>query len=78
MIKLPRKMIFDSFEVPRCQAKSKRSGVQCRKAAMQGKSVCRTHGGASTGPKTIAGRQRCAAAKQYMGERPEQYVQREM
>jgi len=35
---------------------SKRSSLQCRKAAMNGKSVCRTHGGASTGPKTIAGR----------------------
>ena len=67
MIKIPRKMIFGSFEVPRCQAKSKRSGLQCRKAAMQGKSVCRSHGGASTGPKTIAGRQRCAAAKTVHG-----------
>ena len=53
IIKLPRKMIFGSFEVPRCQAKSKRSGLQCRKAAMQGKRVCRTHGGVSTGPKKI-------------------------
>ena len=67
MSKLPRKMIFGSFEVPRCQAKSKRSGLQCRKAAMQGKRVCRTHGGASTGPKTITGRQRCAAAKTVHG-----------
>ena len=67
MIKVPQKMIFGSFEVPRCQAKSKRSGLQCRKAAMKGKSVCRTHGGASTGPKTIAGRQRCATAKTVHG-----------
>ena len=67
MIKLPRKMIFGSFEVPRCQAKSKRSGLQCRKAAMQGKRVCRTHGGASTGPKTIAGQQRCATTKTVHG-----------
>ena len=67
MSKLPRKMIFGSFEVPRCQAKSKRSGMQCRKAAMQDKRVCRSHGGASTGPKTIAGRQRCAAAKTVHG-----------
>ena len=67
MIKLQRKMIFGSFDVPRCQAKSKRSGSQCQKAAMQGKRVCRSHGGASTGPKTIAGRQRCAAAKTLHG-----------
>ena len=30
---------------------------------MKGKRVCRTHGGASTGPKTPEGRQRCAAAR---------------
>ena len=34
---------------------------------MQDKRVCRTHGGASTGPKTTAGRQRCAAAKTVHG-----------
>ena len=60
-------MKFSSFEVPRCQAKSKRSGLECRKVAMQGKIVCRTHDGAPTGPKTIAGRQRCAAAKTVQG-----------
>lgn len=27
---------------------------------MQGKRVCRTHGGASTGPKTDAGKAKCA------------------
>lgn len=30
---------------------------------MRGKAVCRTHGGLSTGPRTEAGRQRCAQAK---------------
>ena len=59
--------IFGSSRVPRCQAKSKRSGVQCRKAAMRGKKVCRTHGGASTGPRTLKGRQRCAEAKTIHG-----------
>jgi hypothetical protein len=34
---------------------------------MQGKRVCRSHGGDSTGPKTTAGRQRCAAAKTVHG-----------
>ena len=53
---------FGSTDVARCQAKSKRSGVLCRKAAMRDKKVCRTHGGTSTGPKTTAGRQRFAAA----------------
>ena len=46
--------------MPRCQAKSKRSGNQCLKAAMRGKAVCRTHGGASTGPRTPEGLQKCA------------------
>ena len=53
--------------VPRCQARSKRSGQQCRKAAMTGKAVCRTHGGASTGPKTDAGKAKCAEAKTVHG-----------
>lgn len=46
-----------------CQAMSKHSRQQCKKPAMKGKRVCRTHGGASTGPKTPEGRQRCAEAK---------------
>lgn len=51
----------------RCQAQSKRSKQQCRKAAIRGKKVCRIHGGASTGPKTVKGRKRCAAAKTLHG-----------
>lgn len=51
----------------RCQAQSKRSDQQCKKPAVRGKRVCRTHGGASTGPKTEAGRKRCAAAKTIHG-----------
>ena len=50
-----------------CQATAKHSRVQCKKAALQGKNVCRTHGGASTGPKTEQGRQRCAEAKTLHG-----------
>lgn len=53
--------------VPRCQALSKRTGHQCRKPAMRGRAVCRTHGGASSGPKTQAGRRRCAGAKTIHG-----------
>ena len=58
---------FGNTDAARCQAQSKRSGMQCRKAAMRDKKVCRTHGGASTGPITLAGRQRCAAAKTVHG-----------
>ena len=50
-----------------CQAKSKRTKLQCRAPAMQGKAVCRTHGGLSTGPKTEAGRKRCAEARTING-----------
>ena len=50
-----------------CQAMSKHSRQQCKKAAMKNKRVCRTHGGASTGPKTEHGRQRCAEAKTIHG-----------
>jgi hypothetical protein len=52
---------------PQCQAKAKHSGEQCRKPAMRGKAVCRTHGGASTGSKTQQGRERCAQAKTVHG-----------
>lgn len=50
-----------------CQAKSKRTQQQCRAPAAKGKTKCRFHGGASTGPKTPEGRQRCAEAKTIHG-----------
>ena len=56
----------DTFAL-RCQAKSKRSEQQCRKAAIRSKQVCRVHGGVSTGPRTEQGRKRCAAAKTAYG-----------
>jgi hypothetical protein len=34
---------------------------------MKGKPVCRTHGGASTGPRTAAGRAKCAEVKTIHG-----------
>uniref|UniRef100_UPI00404897FE HGGxSTG domain-containing protein n=1 Tax=Limnohabitans sp. TaxID=1907725 RepID=UPI00404897FE len=50
-----------------CNAKSKRTSIQCRAPAAKGKTKCRFHGGASTGPKTEFGRQRCAAARTIHG-----------
>ena len=50
-----------------CQAMSKRSRQRCKAPAMRGKAVCRTHGGLSTGPRTKAGRKRCAQAKTIHG-----------
>ena len=34
---------------------------------MRGKAVCRSHGGASTGPRTVAGRVRCAEVRTVHG-----------
>jgi len=50
-----------------CEGKSRRSGQQCRAPAAKGKTKCRFHGGASTGPKTVEGKERCAAAKTVHG-----------
>ena len=50
-----------------CQAKSKRTKQQCQAPATKGKTKCRFHGGASTGPKTPEGRQRCAETKTIHG-----------
>ena len=44
-----------------CQAISKRTKVQCRGPATRGKTKCKFHGGASTGPKTPAGKKRSGA-----------------
>jgi hypothetical protein len=52
----------------RCQAKSKRSGEQCKKPAIRNKRVCTIHGGRSSGPKTEEGRQRIADARTVHGE----------
>ena len=51
----------------RCQAMSKRTKQQCAAPASKGKTKCRFHGGASTGPRTAVGRQRCAEAKTIHG-----------
>ncbi len=52
-----------------CQAMSKRTKQQCRAPAVNGSKAnkCAFHGGASTGPKTDQGRQRCAEAKTIHG-----------
>lgn len=44
-----------------CQAMSKRTKVQCRVPAAKGKTKCKFHGGASTGPKTASGKKRSGA-----------------
>jgi len=48
----PRCAVFGRYDCNQCTAKSKRSGDRCRAPAVRGKSVCRMHGGKSTGPRT--------------------------
>lgn len=50
-----------------CQSMSKRSRQRCKAPAMKGKTVCRTHGGLSTGPQTESGRKRCVNARTVHG-----------
>ena len=52
----------------RCQAMSKRSREQCKKAALKDKAVCGFHGGKSTGPKTPRGRLRISKANLIHGQ----------
>src|SRR5512146_2457326 len=57
----------DLSKSPRCCAKT-RGGKPCRAPAMWSKKAqrytrCRMHGGASTGPKTAEGRERCRKAR---------------
>jgi pyruvate-formate lyase-activating enzyme len=51
----------------RCQALSKRTKLQCGAPSIRNQNVCRTHGGKSTGPKTVSGRKKCADAKKIHG-----------
>jgi uncharacterized Zn finger protein (UPF0148 family) len=47
---------------PRCQAKSKRTKLQCGRPALKYNSVCGFHGGKSTGPLTAEGKERSRQA----------------
>ena len=69
IVSTPRfKIILSGCFLSKQRGYSRNYGLVCNLGKqMAGKSVCRTHGGASTGPKTTAGRQRCAAAKTVHG-----------
>lgn len=45
-----------------CTAKSKRSGNQCLKWAVRGRTTCHMHGGTAKGPITKAGKERSRQA----------------
>jgi hypothetical protein len=52
-----------------CEGISRRTKERCKAPAAKNKSRCRFHGGRKlSGPKTIEGRLRCAAAKTIHGE----------
>lgn len=59
----------------RCAAKSKRSGLQCARPAMSGKTVCDIHGGRSTGPRTPEGKRRNSAAHTKSGRYSRQQLE---
>ena len=61
-------LAFGRTLVPRCQATNRR-GEQCLKAAIQNKSVCRNHGGKSTGARTEEGKRRSREANLIHGDR---------
>lgn len=42
--------VLNMLGAPRCHAKSKRSGLQCRGPAVRGKKVCRMHGARGGAP----------------------------
>lgn len=59
----PTKRTFPApTDAQRCQAKSKSTGKQCARYALQGLSVCRVHGGASAAARQ-AGQRRVVAAE---------------
>jgi hypothetical protein len=47
---------------PACEAKT-RDVLKCNEKVIPGKTKCRLHGGASTGPRTSAGKERIALAQ---------------
>ena len=51
----------------RCAAIFKATGQRCTATTLVGRRTCLRHGGASTGPRTEAGKKRCAAARTVHG-----------
>ena len=51
----------------RCAAIFKATGQRCTAIAVSGRRTCLRHGGASTGPRTIEGKRKCAAVRTVHG-----------
>ena len=59
----------------RCLARTRR-GSPCQNPAIRGRSRCKLHGGKSTGPKSIEGKARVAAANTRHGRRSKAHVEK--
>jgi hypothetical protein len=66
-------LAFGRTLVQRCQATNRR-GEQCSKTAIRNKSVCRFHGGKSTGPRTEEGIERVRQANTRTGVYAKEFV----
>ena len=63
----PLSVVFGRYLCRQCLAMSKRSRNRCLAPAVSGKTVCRMHGGKSTGPNTPDGLLRLSRAKMTHG-----------
>ena len=52
----------------RCAAVFKATGKRCTATTLVGRRTCLRHGGASTGPRTEAGKRKCAAVRTVHGQ----------
>jgi hypothetical protein len=59
----------------RCGAKT-RSGELCQNPAIRSRTRCKLHGGRSTGPRTLEGKARVAAAHTKHGRRSKAHVEK--
>ncbi len=57
----------DTVQHNRCAAVFKATGQRCTATSLEGRRTCLRHGGASTGPRTIEGRRKCAVARTVHG-----------
>lgn len=57
----------NTMQCNRCAAVFKATGQRCTSTTLVGRRTCLRHGGASTGPRTEAGKRRCAAARTVHG-----------
>ena len=57
-----------------CGARTRR-GTACQKPPLAGKTLCRLHGGLSTGPRTVEGKARIAAAQWKHGRRSRAFTE---